>query len=213
MSEQTVRTDTARESPLAQFFASRRGVSRPAEAGVTLSERAFLGYFNLRGNPSDTAFLSAAQGVLGIGLPTAPNTVAEGPGVSVLSLSPDEWLLVTPPDMESPLIEELRQALGETFAVVTDLSGGQTVMTIQGLYARDVLAKGCSLDLHPRVFAPGRCAQSLLATVGVIIRLVNEEPTFDIIVRRSFAEYLALWIEDAAQEYGLEVMDGASMET
>ena len=211
MSDQTVRIGTARESPLAQFFASRRCVSRPAEAGVTLSERAFLGHFNLRGNPSDTTFLSVAQGVLGIGLPTGLNTAAEGPRVSVLSLGPDEWLLVTPPDVESPLIEELRQALVDTFAAVTDLSGGQSVISIQGLYARSVLAKGCSLDLHPRVFGPGRCAQSYLASVGVIIRLVNEEPTFDIIVRRSFAEYLALWLEDAAQEYGLRLMDDVAM--
>ena len=33
-------------------------------------------------------------------------------------------------------------------------------------------------------------------------------PTYDIYVLRSFAEYLWLWLEDAAQEYGLAVTTG-----
>ena len=86
------------------------------------------------------------------------------------------------------------------------MSGGQTVITIQGPHARGVLAKGCSLDLHPRVFSPGLCAQTLVAGVGAIIRQIDEKPSYDLIVRRSLAEYLAHWLEDAAQEYGLEVV-------
>ena len=48
--------------------------------------------------------------------------------------------------------------------------------------------------------------QTLVASVGAIIRHMDEKPSFDLIVRRSLAEYLALWLEDAAQEYGLEVV-------
>ena len=208
MSELTTPNDASRESPLFQFFASRRGVGRPAEPGVSLGERAFLGHVNLRGDPEDAAFLDAVQGVLGVGLPTEPNTVAEGDGVGALWLGPDEWLLITPPSLETQLDEALREALDDTFAAVTDVSGGQIVISIQGSHARDVLAKGCSLDLHPRVFSPGHCAQTLVASVGAIIRQIDEKPSFDLIVRRSFAEYLALWLEDAAQEYGLEVSGG-----
>jgi sarcosine oxidase subunit gamma len=206
MSEQAVPNDAVRESPLLQFFASRRGTRSPAEAGVSLGERAFQGHVNLRGDPADAAFLDAVQGVLGVGLPTQPNTVAEGDGVASLWLGPDEWLLITPPSMEARLADGLRDALGDTFAAVTDVSGGQTVITIQGPHARDVLAKGCSLDLHPRVFSPGLCAQTLVAGVGAIIRQIDEKPSYDLIVRRSLAEYLAHWLEDAAQEYGLEVV-------
>ena len=73
MSEPTMTNDAARESPLHQFFASKSGAGRPAEPGVTLSERAFLGHVNLRGDPEDAAFLDAVQGVLEVRLPTEPN--------------------------------------------------------------------------------------------------------------------------------------------
>ena len=204
MSEQCPQIDARRESPLAEFLASRRSRGRSAGPRVTMTERAFLGHVNLRGDPSDTAFLDAAGAILGTSLPTTPNTVTDGAGVTVCWLGPDEWLLLTPPGRESSLIDGFA-ALDNAFAAVTDLSSGQTVISIRGPKARDVLAKGCSLDLHPRVFGPGACAQTLAAGVAVIIRLVNEAPAFDIIVRRSFAEYLALWLEDASEEYGLEV--------
>jgi sarcosine oxidase gamma subunit len=34
---------------------------------------------------------------------------------------------------------------------------------------------------------------------------VDQTPSFDLIVRRSYAEYLALWLKDAAEEYGLVI--------
>ena len=206
MSELTVPDDKARESPLSQFFASRQDAVRSPETGVTLGDRAFLGHVNLRGDPEDAAFLKMVQGVLGAGLPTEPNTVVEGDDVAALWLGPDEWLLITPSNMEYQLMESLTEALIDVFSAVTDVSGGQTIISVQGPHAGDVLGKGCSLDLHPRVFAPGLCSQTLVAGVAVTIRQVDDTPSFDLIVRRSFAEYLALWLEDAAEEYGLAVV-------
>ena len=68
-----------------------------------------------------------------------------------------------------------------------------------------MLAKGCPLDLHPRVFGPGHCAQSQIARVNAIIHQRDGSPSYDIVVRRSFADYLARWLDDAAAEYGLAV--------
>jgi sarcosine oxidase subunit gamma len=123
-----------------------------------------------------------------------------------LWLGPDEWLLLTPPGREVGLVEELRRSLGETTSSVNDVSGGQTVIGVGGDRARDVLAKGCTLDMHPRVFGPGRCAQTLVAKAAVVVRQIDESPSFDLIVRRSFADYLARWLEDAGQEYHLAVV-------
>ena len=38
----------------------------------------------------------------------------------------------------------------------------------------------------------------------MLIYQLDAEPTYDIYVLRSFAEYLWLWLEDAAMEYGRE---------
>ena len=194
-----------RESPLVQVYEAGRPRPSPDEAGVRLMERPFLGHVNLRGDHAEPAFLEAVASVLGLGLPLEPNTVSEGDPNLALWLGPDEWLVLTPPGRQTEAVEALSTALGETFHAVNDVSGGQTVITISGEHARDVLAKGCTLDLHPRAFGPGRCAQTLVAKASVVIRQLDESPSFDLVVHRSFADYLAQWLEDAAQEYGLSV--------
>ena len=171
-----------------------------------ISELPFLGHVNLRGDPGDGGFTSAAAGVLGFGLPTEPDTTGGKGGLLALWLGPDEWLVVTPPDAQTSLAQSLATALDGIHASVTDVTGGQTVITLSGPKARDVLAKGCPLDLHPSVFRPGDCAQTLLAKANVTIRCVDDAPSFELIVRRSFADYAALWLHDAALEYGAAVV-------
>ena len=45
-------------------------------------------------------------------------------------------------------------------AAAVDVGSGYTVLEISGAQAREALARGCPLDLHPRVFKTGQCAQS-----------------------------------------------------
>ena len=198
--------EVRQESPLVEFLTADRTASRPVEASVELKERAFLGHLNLRGNPADHAFLDAVERVLGFGLLVEPNTVAESGELATLWLGPDEWLVLSPPGRETDLAGALHDALGDLFSAVTDVTGGQTVINISGCRARDVLAKGCTLDLHPRAFGPGRCAQTLVGKAMITVRQMDDSPSFDLIVRRSFADYLARWLEDAAREYGLAVI-------
>ena len=193
-----------RRSPLTGFFATAAGGS-PDGAGVVISERPFLGHVNLRGDPGDGGFTSAASHVLGFRLPTEPNTTAGEGGLLALWLGPDEWLVVTPPDAQAALAQSLETALDGIHAAVTDVTGGQTVITLAGPSAREVLAKGCPLDLHPSVFRPGDCAQTLLAKANVTLHCVDDTPSYELIVRRSFADYAALWLQDAALEYGCAV--------
>ena len=192
-----------RRSPLSGFFAAESDASDGA--GVVISERPFLGHLNLRGDPADPAFTSAAETVLGLALPAEPNTTAEAGGLLAMWLGPDEWLIVTPPDAQAALADSLEAALDGVHAAITDVTGGQTVITVGGPNARDVLAKGCPLDLHPSVFRPGDCAQTLLAKANVTLRCVDDTPSYELMVRRSFADYAALWLQDAALEYGCAV--------
>ena len=188
-----------RESPLTAWPAEASG-----QSSVQIGERPFQGHVNLRGDAGDAVFLKAVEGVLGCSLPLAPNTVVDNAGLTVLWLGPDEWLIITPPNGESAIVESLEAALGDMFSSVTDTTGGQTVIRLSGPSARDLLAKGCPLDLHPRVFGPGRCAQTLVAKAMATIIHVDDAPTFDLVIRRSFADYLRAWLQDAAMESGLE---------
>ncbi len=187
-----------RESPLSRCADSPGGFNK-----LSLGERAFLGHVNLRGDPNDPAFLAAVRRAAGVDLPLVPNRVNEGESCSALWLCPNEWLLLTPAGPSAELASELGNALAKHLAAVNRLDGGQTVIRIAGDNAREVLAKGSPLDLDSRVFAPGHCAQTRIAKTGALIWQIDHKPTFDIVVRRSFASYLWRWLDDASQEYRL----------
>ena len=191
---------------MSRFFGTVGAGSRADGAAVIISERPFLGHLNLRGDPADLGFTSAAAAVLGFALPMEPNTVAAKGALLALWLGPDEWLVMTPPTTQTRLFDSLEAAFHGMHVAVTDVTGGQTVITLSGPRARDVLSKGCPLDLHPAVFKPADCALTLVAKANVTIRCVDDSPSFELIVRRSFAEYTALWLHDAALEYGAVVV-------
>lgn len=206
-----------RHSPLAHLaLAARAAEPAPEPAperapGVLMGERPFRGLVNLRGPAGETAFAAAVEDALGAALPIEPNTVASTGDLRVFWLGPDEWWVVTPDDGPA-MADKLRAALVGQRCAVTDVSESRTCIHVRGPRARDLLAKGCPLDLHPRVFAAGRCAQSLCAKATITLHQVADEddgsesgPTYDLYVLNSFAEYLWLWLEDAAQEYGLQV--------
>jgi sarcosine oxidase subunit gamma len=193
------------ESPLARFDLAARTAQAPGNAGIFICERAFLGQINLRGDPQDPGFAAAVREVVGIAPPAVPNTVSEAEGHTVYWLGPDEWLILTPGERRAAVESELRNALKGSRVAVTDISGGQILVVVHGEPVRDLLAKGCPLDLHPRAFDIGQCAQSHLAKAPILIRLLDRRSSFEIIMSRSFADYLWLWLEDAAAEYGLAV--------
>ncbi len=159
------------------------------------------GQLTLRGAVGDEDVVRAVRAVLGLELPRTPNMTAEGGGYALLWLGPDEWLLVTPFDEHSPLAAALEGALAGRHAAVIDVSAQRLVLELSGPHARDVLEKGCPLDLHPRVFGPGRCAQTLLARAAVILEPMDRAPRYRLFVRASFARYLVAWLMDGMAEY------------
>ena len=197
------------EAALPQTASGRSALDPPGlrPRGVRLAERSRLGKIDLRGNPHARGFMAAAGRVLDLLLPSEPCTSAARDQIGALWLGPDQWLVTCPAPDVPRLLGSLREALAGVHAAVTDVTDGRVAFRLAGPSARDVLAKGCPLDLHPRVFPPGRCAQSLLGKASVLIHLVADDPergpSFDVYVARSFAHYLWTWLEDAGREYGV----------
>lgn len=201
-------SDLRQESPLAGFL-SNTAAGDPGNPGVILTERPFLGYVNLRGDAGDAIFLAAVEGVLGTALPLDPNIITEGEDLTVCWMGPDEWLLILPPGAQTRCVADLSQALGEHHASAVDTTGGYTLVNVAGARRRELLAKGCTLDLHPRSFSPGQCAQTNLGKAGVLLIPrgdASDAQSFDVVVRRSFADYLGIWLEHSAREYGLRII-------
>ena len=86
-------------------------------------------------------------------------------------------------------------------ADVVDQSDGRAVIRISGPRARDVLAKGLPIDLHPRAFKANGVAISHTSHIGVIFWQTGTEPTYEIAMFRSFADSFTHWLKDAAAEY------------
>ena len=66
--------------------------------------------------------------------------------------------------------------------------------------ARDVLEKGCPLDLHPRAFEPGTAYVTTIRSVPVLLWKLEQE-RYWVLPRASFADFLGRWLLDAVIEF------------
>ena len=167
-----------------------------SSAGLAVDICDGLGHINLRGNPKDSAFRKSAEAVLGQELPIAANTISEGK-LTICWLGPDEWLILTDAETVPELVASLDEALAGQSVAVNDLSGGQIAVRLSGNTVRETMARGCTLDFHPSVFAPGMCAQSGLAKASVLLVRPGDKEDFLVVVRRSFSDYLMDWLKAA----------------
>ena len=167
-----------------------------------LREWSFLAQLDVRVDGTQHTARAAVESIVGP-LPLEPNTVNDGLNGAILWLGPDEWLVVGPPGVAAKLEAQLRDGLAtdapDSAVAIVDVSANRTTLELAHADARAILAGGCPIDLHPRAFGPGRCAQTLVARAGVILWQTAAEPipTFRLLVRPSFAAYLAAWLTDA----------------
>ena len=172
--------------------AERTGIldHRLAELREARGERFAIGVIDdlvqidLRADPEDA---------LGAGLPVEPNTFVRRGERVTLWLGPDEWLVVAPGEEASSLVAEL----APVHRSVLDVSANRVVLELAGTAVEEVLATGCSLDLHPRAWIPGRCAQTLVMGVPAILARLDEAT--QVFVRPSFAEHVADRLLDSAE--------------
>jgi sarcosine oxidase subunit gamma len=138
------------------------------------------------------------------GLPAACGAVSGSGETSVLWLGPEEFLVVAPMEahesLGGDLLQALREALGDGEGQVVDLSANRTTFELTGARARAVLEKGCSLDLHPRVFKAGTALSTEIGNIPVVLWKTGDE-SYRIFPRASFADFLGRWLLDAMREY------------
>jgi sarcosine oxidase subunit gamma len=175
--------------PLDQWIPALEAVTRHA-TGLVLEAEAHVAAVNLRVDPT----------VLPEPLPVTPNTWLPGADGQVIWLGPDEWLVTSTTEKPHELEARLGSAVRPHGGAATDVSAQRTSIRISGHHARDVLATGCALDLHPSVFPAGTAAQSTVGQAPVLLLALGDND-FRVFVRSSFAGYLADWLLDAAQEF------------
>ncbi len=157
---------------------------------VALEQRSGFGLATVMARKGvDPAAIGAA---LGVDLRDGPSCSA-GDGIVLLGTGPGSWLAHTdtaPADWAAGL----RERLG-ALASVSDQSGGYAIFRLSGPGARRVLQRGASIDFHPAAFAPGAVAVTVIAHIGVVIRQVDDAPTYDVALFRSFAGSFRHWLD------------------
>ena len=198
--ENSRKIQTLRQSPASPLKAAFEAGS--VAGTVELREVPFLTMAGLRVDPGSDA--GERLGTLTGGLPAASGEVRSSGGTAVLWLGPAEFLLVAPAESHESLGGELPralvEALGDGAGQVVDLSANRTTLELTGPRARAVLEKGCSLDLHPRVFTAGTALSTEIGGIPAVLWKTAEEE-YRIFPRASFAEFLGRWLLDAMREY------------
>lgn len=177
--------------------------------GVTLTERVDLGLATVLARKGlRMALREAARGAYGVDLPDASLCVS-GSEVAFIGSGPGQWLAASGALANGALADDLAAKL-KGVASISDQSDGRAVLRIAGPRARDVLAKGLPIDLHPSAFGPGSAATSVIALMGVTLWQIDDAPTYDIAVFRSLAGSFWIWLRDSAAEFGYEVAPSAT---
>ncbi len=166
--------------------------------GLRLQELAHIGKINIRGNKTITKVI---WNHTGCEFPPANNTVSSAGVRHIVWLGPDEALLLCEAGMERELRRKISDDLAGQHFAATNVTDALCALKAEGPDVRAVLAKGCALDLHPKKFIPGQCAQTMLAHASVTM-IATDENCFLLLCRTSFAAYTLDWLQDAAIEFG-----------
>jgi sarcosine oxidase, subunit gamma len=161
--------DALRRSPLTAHA--------DALASIRAAEVPFLPQWSLRVDPS----------LAPLAVPAQPNTWLTDGEREILWLGPDEWLVV------GGFADELSSLLGGIHHSLIDVSSNRVAVELRSADRFERLSTGCGLDLHPRSWRAGMCAQTLLARVAVLLQ--EHEGMTRLFVRPSFAGYLVTWFE------------------
>jgi sarcosine oxidase subunit gamma len=192
-------------TPRAAFDGQLGFASAAGPAGVTVQPRDDLALaIVMAGKGRAAEVADAVRTLYRIELPSGPRRVAAGP-LAFIGVAPGQWVAVEQGGNPLTFAARLTEALAG-IASVSDQSDSRAVLRLAGPRARDVLAKGLALDLHPRVFGPGDAALSVIALIGAHLWQIDDAPTYEIAVFRSMAGSFAEFIRVSAAEYGVALI-------
>src|SRR5262245_49840749 len=123
-----------------------------------------------------------------LGFPVDPNTWSRVGEREALWLGPDEWLVVVASADAREVTDELESSLAGLHHSVVDVSSNRALIELAGAGRLGLLSSACSIDLDPRSWTEGRCAQTVFGDAQVLLQ--ERAETTRLFVRPSFAHYV-----------------------
>jgi heterotetrameric sarcosine oxidase gamma subunit len=117
-----------------------------------------------------------------------------------LCVRPERWLLLGPPASHGASARRWHAACADVGAAL-DLSSGLSALHLAGPAAREVLVRGCRLDLDPQAFPVGAAAATIMAQVSVILAALPSGVL--LLTPSTTAQHVRAWLAGVARPFGL----------
>ena len=180
---------------------SARGMAEMSP-GIRLSGPAPVSITHLA-QPIGEPSLSTLLSTFGIAQLPQPGRTASAGARLIFGIAPRRWWLVREQGLPT---DSEQDALVAGFGIAVDVSDAWSRFRIAGKAMLDLLAKGSTLDLDPRVFAEGSCALAAFAQLHTLLHRAHGAWHFDLYCGRSYARALHEWLIEAAAEFGCETL-------
>jgi heterotetrameric sarcosine oxidase gamma subunit len=148
-----------------------------------------------RGHAATLAALAARRGEP---LP-ALGHVGSGPAGLVLAVRPGRWLLLAAPAEPGTLSRSWQESCGHC-AAINELSAALRAFHISGEATRELLKRGCRLDLDPTHFPAGSAASTIMAQVPVTLAALAGGVL--LLTPSSTGRHFREWLVAAAKPFG-----------
>lgn len=185
---------------------STLGVLPGHQPAVVIGERRPLSILQISAFAA-TAGDAAAQLSAALALPVPlPNRFTGDALRNLRAIGPGVWQAVAA-EGALPGARALREVLRGA-ATVVDLSHARAALRLQGPAAARTLAKHCALDLHASVFPPGSATSTRFGHVGATLARIDasgNDPAFELLVFRGYAEFVFEALLEAGAEFGIRV--------
>ena len=161
--------------------------------GISIQERNLLGKINIRGESTDKEFMKNVGSVLDLVLPIEPNVRVSNNNISIIWLSPNEWLIETPKAETKKVLTLLKSTLNPQKTAITDVSFNRTVLRLEGDHVFTLLSKYLVINLEEVLKTNYNVAQTIFIKIPILLirnNSNNETISIDIHLNRSHAKYV-----------------------
>ena len=128
----------------------------------------------------------------------------------VLCTRPERWLVLTAPGPPGAALSLWREA-GAGCAAAVDMSCAFASLYLAGPAVREVLARGCRLDLQGEAFASGSVASTHMAQVAVTLAALPAG--WLLLTPSTTARHFRAWLTGTAGPFGMASRTGVTVAT
>ena len=134
----------------------------------------------------------------GLEFPKESSLVSANNETRILWSAPRTWLIIS---TKEKIVKEINENCNENNFSVTDISHSRAIIKIKGSNAREVLKKGCPLNINE--IKKNICAGTIFHGITIVVDCIEDKTDdFNLLVLRSFGGSFYHHITDAALEFG-----------